>query len=329
MAKGIEINGMLKGKRGGVVYYRANGQQISRARNFSPSNPNTQKQRIQRMIMATCMQAYSFMSEICDHSFENVKYKQDSQSYFLRLNANKLRGLAGSARDQTAYVAKGIQALVPNTYAVSRGSLLSVPFMTGSVELGFPWVLGDQSVALADKLPVSLEVFMQLTNSQPGDMLTFVFINPTGSDLYTQENGEDTRNILRECVFIYHRVKLKSSYTSQQLSFDFYDTDGVIDKTLIVENESNVDGLIFHDPDASLGESNVLPLNCYTDSLAAGVIRSRWDGAKWARSSCDLLVRNTSKYGLSFANALVNWDGTKTNLGNGDWLLNDKLNVNP
>ena len=93
MAKGIAINGQLRGKLGGTVYYRSNGQQISRSKAENVSNPNTQPQRIQRMIMATVMQAYSLTKLITDHSFEGIKYKQDSMAFFQRVNANKLRAM--------------------------------------------------------------------------------------------------------------------------------------------------------------------------------------------------------------------------------------------
>lgn len=327
MAKGIEINGMLRGKRGGVVYYRQGGQQISRARNFSPANPNTEKQRIQRFIMATVMQAYSFMSEICDHSFENVKYKQDSMSYFLRINASALRAKAGSDKDNTAFVAKGLQALVPNTYGISRGSLLQVPYMTAPLDVDNAFQLGDGSQEITENTPVSLQTFLDVTASQPGDMLTFVFIVPTGSDLYTEINGTETRNVLKETAFVYHRVKLKSSYTENELTQDFIGLDGVIDKSLLVESESNSDGLLIGNP-ADYPESGFLTVESYKDAYAFAVIRSTFNGTKWARSSADMKLRNSSLYGLSFENALVNWAGAGTDLGTGDWLLNDKQNAN-
>lgn len=322
------MNGMLRGKRGGNVYYRANGQQISRARNFSPANPKTEKQRIQRMIMATTMQAYSFMKEICDHSFENIKYRQDSMSYFLRINASRLRATAGAARDRTAFVAKGLQALVPNEWAISRGSLLAVPFGTAVADTDYAFQIGDGT--FTDLLPgeISTENFMTLTNSSPGDMLTFLFIVPTGSDLYTEINGTQERNVLRETVFVYHRMKLKESFTEAELNKAIIKIDGTVDTSLLVESESNVDGLKFELP-VEYPEQGYLPLNCYTNAYTFAVIRSRFDGMKWARSSADMKIANSTLYGLNFENAMINWAGNGTELGTGDWLLNDKQNGNP
>lgn len=48
MGKGIEMNGMLTGKRGGNVYSRVGGVQISRAYNPTVANPNTAGQVNQR-----------------------------------------------------------------------------------------------------------------------------------------------------------------------------------------------------------------------------------------------------------------------------------------
>lgn len=327
MAKGIEMNGQLRGKRGGVVYYRQNGQQVSRARNFAPSNPNTEKQRIQRMIMATVMQAYSFMDEIVDHSFEGIKYRQDSMSYFLRVNANKLRSLTGNPLRTSAYVAKGLQALVPNTYTISRGSLNTFPLLHSYSGAIYPFCFdsGLDDVA-ADRM--TLQEFFDMTNTQPGDMLTFCFIAPTGFDLYT-ESRADERNILRECKFVYHRLKFKDDYTAVQLAAFLYTAEGRIVSDLIDTDMSNVDGLLFTHF-AEQQEASMLYLQDEScDSLyAAAVVRSRLSDGQWRRSSADMLIDQTNydSWGLGFEAAMLNWEPGSTNLGNGDWLLNDKLN---
>ena len=74
MAKGIAINGMLRGKLGGVVYSRVNGEQISRVKAEVVRNPKTTAQMAQRAIFATATQAYSLMKPIVDHSRERVPY---------------------------------------------------------------------------------------------------------------------------------------------------------------------------------------------------------------------------------------------------------------
>lgn len=131
MAKGIDINGQLRGKRGGVVYYRANGQQISRVRNFAPANPKSNGQLIQRALTATSMKAYSQMKQILDHSFEGKRVGQESMSEFLRLNMSMLRtnlatDINNGAQDGEATVSVvNPKAMYPtlNSYIVSTGTL--------------------------------------------------------------------------------------------------------------------------------------------------------------------------------------------------------------
>ena len=74
MAKGNMLQGMARGKVGDVVFSRLNGQQISRVRNRQPYNPRTNKQLIQRAIMATVMLGYSAGKEIFNHSFQGKRW---------------------------------------------------------------------------------------------------------------------------------------------------------------------------------------------------------------------------------------------------------------
>ena len=74
MAKGIHVFGQVRGKLGGMVMYRANGEQISRAKAASVKNPKTTGQMIQRMLFGTVAAAYARMKSITDHSFEGVQY---------------------------------------------------------------------------------------------------------------------------------------------------------------------------------------------------------------------------------------------------------------
>lgn len=166
MAKGIDINGQLRGKRGGVVYYRTNGQQISRARNYAPKNPKTDKQLIQRAVTATIAQMYSEGKMIFDHSFEGKAVPAGSMREFMKLNMRALRlGIiadingAASAADPAEYEA-GLRHYVvnpqrdtptPGQYIISKGTFKDSPLTLtiddGQVVLGFPTVENLNTVA--------------------------------------------------------------------------------------------------------------------------------------------------------------------------------------
>lgn len=186
MAKGIDINGQLRGKRGGVVYYRTNGQQISRARNFAPKNPKTDKQLIQRAVTATIAQMYSEGKMIFDHSFEGKAVPAGSMREFMKLNMNALRaaiiadinGAAGAA-DPAAYeeslrhyvVNPQRDTATPNPYIISKGtfkdSVLGYVTSAGSLTLSFPTPTTAMTT-VAD--------YLAGFNLNPGDIHTVCFL---------------------------------------------------------------------------------------------------------------------------------------------------------
>lgn len=96
MAKGNMFLGMSRGSVGDVTFYRGRGQQLARARNRAPRNPKTYAQIVQRMILATASKAYSRMKGITDHSFQNVQYGAQSQSYFLKKAMERIRGFVAT-----------------------------------------------------------------------------------------------------------------------------------------------------------------------------------------------------------------------------------------
>lgn len=335
MAKGIAINGQLRGKLGGVVYYRSNGQQISRARAENVSNPNTQPQRIQRMVMATVMQAYSLTKEITDHSFEGVKYKQDSMAFFQRVNANKLRSMisAENASFQPSFTAPKVQALIPNGYTISRGSLSPVPFsfQEGAASARYP-VFGDSFANNVYSIDITLSMFMKSLRAVAGDMVTLVWFDGD-SVLYSLTDGENDRENIKYVTMRYIRIKFKDNYTSDELSENIF-AEGeagsiVFNRDLVVEDESSNLELLEEIGIQTIGEQNYMVFP-NVDAHAIGAIRSRRDNGVWRRSLCEMTCNPGYHYGLSYEAGLLAWENSTNELGSGDWLLNDKKEgVNP
>ena len=332
MAKGIAINGQLRGKLGGVVYYRTNGQQISRARAENVSNPNTQPQRIQRMIMATVMQAYSLTKEITDHSFEGVKYKQDSMAFFQRVNANKLRSMisAENASFQPSFTAPKVQALIPNGYTISRGSLSPVPFgyQSGAAGANYP-VFGDSFAKNVFSIDLSLSMFMTSLRAVPGDMVTLVYFDGD-SVLFSLTDGEKDRENIKYVTMRYIRIKFKDSYTSDELEENVF-AEGeagsiTFNRGLVVEDESSNLELLEEISIETIGDHNFMTFP-NIDAHCIGAIRSRRDNGVWRRSLCEMSCNPGYHYGLSYEAGLLAWENNTNELGNGDWLLNDKKNV--
>lgn len=85
--------GFARGSVGDVTFYRANGQQLARARNRNPSNPRTAKQLVQRAVMASVSRLYSLGRVIFDHAWQGEKVGSGSQRGFVRDNNPILRNL--------------------------------------------------------------------------------------------------------------------------------------------------------------------------------------------------------------------------------------------
>lgn len=80
MAKGNIILGYLRGSIGDITFFRAGGQQLSRARNRAPANPRTVAQMDQRAKMACAVKFFSQVgANFFKYAFEG---KKEQESYF-------------------------------------------------------------------------------------------------------------------------------------------------------------------------------------------------------------------------------------------------------
>ena len=122
----------LRGRVGADVYSigkdaKGKKQQVVRSLAESVANPQTLAQMRGRMIMSTVMQAVSSMSQIIDHSFDNVSVGQPNVSEFIRRNYAAIKAdvsahpAEGNAFGLAMYGEKGIKQ---GTYIVSAGSAL-------------------------------------------------------------------------------------------------------------------------------------------------------------------------------------------------------------
>lgn len=130
MATGNLFLGQARGKVGSVVFSKLGAKQITRVHNATPKNPKTDMQTIQRAIAATTMYAYSYLQEVCNHSFEGTAYGAPSQQLFLKLNMDRLR--RQYAADHTTgntmcFSKKASGYAVPNSYIISKGSITNTP----------------------------------------------------------------------------------------------------------------------------------------------------------------------------------------------------------
>ena len=124
MAKGNIILGYLRGSIGDITFFRANGQQLSRARNRAPANPRTVAQMDQRAKMACAVKFYSQVgTNFFKYAFEG---KKDKESYFNSFVKNNI--LLGGYIGKQASRVYDFPAL--GAWQISSGTLpeITAPF---------------------------------------------------------------------------------------------------------------------------------------------------------------------------------------------------------
>ena len=124
MAKGNIILGYLRGSIGDITFFRANGQQLSRARNRAPANPRTVAQMDQRAKMACAVKFYTQVgTNFFQYAFEG---KKDKESYFNAFVKNNI--LLGGYIGKQASRVYDFPAL--GAWQISSGTLpeITAPF---------------------------------------------------------------------------------------------------------------------------------------------------------------------------------------------------------
>lgn len=198
-----------KGKVGNLVARRGRKGTVLAARNFTIKNPRTNKQMAQRLILATVSQAAKFLSPIVDHSFEGVAIGQLSKERFRKLNMNRLRKVAANdfATEATGLTAraftttKSTEALIPNTYIISQGSLSNSKLVVEASghNTTFNVIFPNCSIPLVDTTAGSEKITLGEAIKQifglagVNEQLTFVAIQKTGEN-YKYAYNDDPDN---------------------------------------------------------------------------------------------------------------------------------------
>ena len=280
MAKvGFWLNG-ANGKLAGATLYKQNGETLMREV-VTPTNPKTEKQIIQRIIMHTVMQAYSKMKDICDHSFEGLKKGQPTMSYFMSQNVGFAREKVASMQGQGIlfdnmynFVPLGLKGFTPNQYQVSMGSLPRVDCNLREEDEGkaFVPVIRENTYAAV----------INALGLQRGDQLTFLIIDANNAATFGQ------------CNFHFARVILdptNADFTQASLDVPFVNGENKINLPS-VRNEGQFSFAI--DSETGLAFTYNGSLTC----VACAVIVSRKMNDKWLRSTAYLTYKSVEEYSL-------------------------------
>lgn len=280
---------MGRGKVGDVVFSRVGGQQVARARNRAPKNPQTNLQILQRVMFATIGKAYSLVADIADHSFEGLQVGTPNQSRFISQNVAKLRSkLAAvlalptdeviSASNIANFNQSGDPYAVLNDYIISSGSLPPIAVQGVEASGAVAAQLGGTIAAATPAAPTYAEVAAAL-GMQLGDQLTICGLVHNYRDFAFANRAFAPQ-------FVYARIILAPSNDDANTAF----LDGA---AVANPNERNLGSVSFSVVDGTLRVTavNGVPITSYTGATSLGsvvslaAIASRQSQSGWLRSS--------------------------------------------
>lgn len=306
MGKGNLFLGFGRGKVGDIVYFRQYGEQVWRARNKSPKNPQTALQLLQRVVLKTVSSAYSLLQPLANHSFQGEQEGTSNQSMFTRRNVeilrNRLAGIIndGSTEDilsstEANFSRKGQRGAEINAYLLSEGNInsLEVSFNSGVASLN----LGEFSTAPSYS-NLTYQQVVQALGLRRGDQVTFVWL---GCD----DSGEETDGTFK--AFDFARVILEPA--NGDMSTLFSTQTGAVNSPNVRNEGSVVLGISGSGPYYLSFSSTTVPSAAGRNNslCAATVIASRLNGSVWERSTQRLVLREagTGAAGaLSYENSI-------------------------
>lgn len=281
MAKGNIILGQMRGSIGDIVFWRGNGEQLSRSRNRRPANPRTDSQLTTRIILKTCSTAYSkLMFDYANQTFQGAKIGAENQRKFMSANTKILRDYIKQGADDMNFNGKDDTVAMLNRYRVSEGNLPTIGATVANPVSGSSTISLGQEFTIAGSVPTYQEI-CDAFGLAPGTQLTFLLCN------------------IRQGVIQYvQRKRIILSPASGDMSVAFI-ADGAINDP----NPANdALGLI---PDYS---GNKLNFEAFGDFLAVAVAASFYDGTKWQYSTEQIWYSPTAGLGVhTLSQAIASW----------------------
>lgn len=260
MAKSKGFFGLRSGSTKNFTFSELNGQQITKERVYKVKNPRTLQQMRQRMVMATVSAAYSYLKEICDHSFEGFGVGSPCMSEFMRLNLDALKAKAQNDAAVVAFNAYQDKNINPVPFMVAKGSLNEiVPTITEN-KLNWSTAKGNADTTTAEGIYAALGL-------NQGDMVTFILC---GGDFVS--NAALTFAPQTLAITRLHADK-QGAVSSLANAF-----------TVESNNQGNIN------VDFNMSTKIVFEASC--DKLVMGaVIISRKAADKWLRSNASMVVK--------------------------------------
>lgn len=173
MAKGNLFQGQGTGKLGDIVFFRSNGQQMSRVRVRKIKNPRTVLQIANRMRVKSVSSAYSLLSFVANHSFEGFNGAVENQREFIKQNLLLLNNeFASAVRPIFSNMPDGSLSWSPSAYSLNGYSLKGVKYAPS-----YPYVISDGSIVWNSniKAPISSESPIEIRFGVPNNQ--YIYFN--------------------------------------------------------------------------------------------------------------------------------------------------------
>lgn len=197
MAKGNFLLGYARGSVGDVTFSRVKGNQVAKARNRNPANPNTIPQAMQRSLFADAVRFYTRgVQNAFKFAFERKLENESDYNAFMRLNVN--RGVRIGKSPESMYPAIGdwlvadgsitpplvqdgradtaIGDAIPGTYLVN--DMPASPYVEGGVLPDAGITLGfDATAAVTTIGALSAALKAHFPQLRDGDFVTVLLIS--------------------------------------------------------------------------------------------------------------------------------------------------------
>lgn len=290
MAKSKGFFGLRSGSTKNFTFSELNGQQITKERVYRVKNPRTLLQMRQRMVMATVSAAYSYLKEICDHSFEGFGVGSPCMSEFMRLNLDALKASAQNDAAKVAFNAYQDKNINPVPFIVSKGSIVAPAVNVSDNEVSIGFYAASNEITTAESIYSKLGI-------QPGDLITFLSV------CGTEDNTDGYKFTPLPLSIVRLHANKTGNVNSVQDAF-----------TIESNNVNNVEA-------SFANNSEFYQISTLAENLVMGaVILSRKSSDKWLRSTAQMQIMEELDITTTVARQLATYPVERDLILNGSGL---------
>lgn len=224
MGKGNLLLGMGRGKVGDLVLTRGAGEQIVRARNRNPKNPQTTKQMAQRAALATVVEFFTRgKRNLFKFAFESKRKGESDYNAFVRANINRV-----PVQSRKTIVENGP---IFGEFVLTQGSLTSP--RQGMIEEGTQFALLDLNLGVAGAALTIGKLSQSLINAygyENGDIITCVAINSSTAvvdDIAEAITTGALSSVVNPTSWVVKQFTLDSSSTALVSALGIFNTEAI------------------------------------------------------------------------------------------------------